>query len=550
MDLKAFPRIGALLAGASAVLIGLSQASAQLKPVGNPSAPQKGTFALNLQLEPETLNPVTASDGYAQELHAYLLDSLMDRNLDTYEWIPMLAEKSETSKDGKQFTFTLRKGATFTDGKPVTAEDVKFSFDVIFDNKYNAAHKRPYYENIEKAEVLAPDTIRFTTKTKYFNNFSVVAGMAILPKHIYGNSAEGSKLNKSVIGSGPYKIEKYDKGQSIVLVKNKDWWGNNVPYLKGMYNFERIRMRFLRDSNISIEALKKGDIDYATLTPEEFQKKTSGPEWGKTVKKVQTENIGPKNFGYIGWNMRRDLFKDKNVRKALAMLMNRDEMNQKFRYGMSLPATGPWYQQSEYADPSVKAISYDPKKAIDLLKGAGWVDSDKDGILDKTINGKKTNFSFNLIYGNKDTEKYWVLYQGDLKKVGVDMRLQMLDWNGIMKAVDEFNFDSIAMSWGGGSVDNDPKQIWHSSSAVKGGSNFVGYANPEVDKLIEQARGELDKQKRIPILRKVYKMIADDSPYAFLFNDKYITYAHSTKVAMPKPTFKYDTGTSFWWSAQ
>lgn len=551
MDLKATVQVfRSSLVGAAALVIGLSQGMAQAKPAGNSSAPQKGTFAINLQLEPETLNPITSSDAYGQEVHAYLMDSLMARNPDTYEFEPMLAEKVETSKDSKTFTFTLRKGAKFSDGKPVTAEDVKFSFDVIFDSTYNAAHLRPYFENIEKCEIVSPDVVRFTTKTKYFNNFAVVAGLTILPKHVYGNAAEGKKLNKTVIGSGPYKIERYEKGQYLLLTKNKDWWGTSVPALKGMYNFEKIRMRFLKDSNISIEALKKGDIDYAALSPEEYTKKTEGSEWGKTVKKVKTENVAPKSYGYVGWNLRREIFQDKNVRKALQMLMNRDEMNQKFRFGMSLPATGPWYQQSEYADPSVKAIGYDPKKALELLKNAGWTDTDKDGVLDKVIGGKKTNFSFALIYGNKDTEKYWVLYQGDMKKVGIDMRLQMIEWNAMMKAVDESNFDAIAMGWGAGSVDNDPKQIWHSSSAVKGGSNFVGYKSPEVDKMIDEARAEMDKKKRIPLLRKVYAKIADDAPYAFLFNDKFVLYAHSTKVAMPKPTFKYDIGTNYWWSGQ
>ncbi|RYZ76943.1 MAG: peptide ABC transporter substrate-binding protein [Proteobacteria bacterium] len=473
----------------------------------------------------------------------------MGVDLDTYEDYPMLAEKSEISKDGKQFTFTLRKGAKWSDGKPVTAEDVKFSFDVIFDPKYSTAHKRPYYEQIEKAEIISPDTVRFTVKSKYFLNFRIVASMAIVPKHIYGNAAEGSKLNKTLIGSGPYKIEKYDKGQSMVLVRNKEWWGNNVASQKGSYNFERIRFRFLKDSNISIEALKKGDIDFAELTPEEYTKKTSGSEWGKAVAKVKTENVSPKDYGWIGWNMRREMFKDKNVRIALAHLVNRDEMNQKFRFGMSVPATGPWYVQSEYADPSVKPIAYDPKKAIEMLKAAGWVDSDKDGVLDKTVGGKKVNFSFSIMYGNKDTEKYWVMYQGDLKKVGIDMRLQFMEWNAMLKAMDEFNFDAITLRWTG-SVDPDPKQIWHSASAVKGGSNVVGYSNPEVDKLIDEARMELDKKKRIPLLRTVYKRIAEDAPYAFLFVDKYVTYAHSTKVAMPKPTYKYDVGTTYWWSAQ
>jgi peptide/nickel transport system substrate-binding protein/microcin C transport system substrate-binding protein len=533
-----------------AALLILCGSTSFAAPFGNPSAPQQGTFSVNLGNEPTTLNPITGTDAYNQEVQAYILDSLMDRNPDTYEWTPALAEKVEKSADGKSYTFTIRKNVKFHDGKPVTAEDIKFSFDVIFDPKYNAAHLRPYYENIEKAEILDPLTVRFTTKNKYFGNFDVVAGLSVLPKHFYGDADAGKKKNKTILGSGPYKLEKYDQSQSILLVKNKDWWGASVPEMKGRYNFEHIRMRFDKDENIAIEKLKKGELDYDGLTPEAYMKKTDGPEWGpgKVVIKEKVENKQPKNYGYIGWNLRKDLFKDRDVRLALFHLLNRDEMNKKFRFGMSIPATGPWYQQSEYANPNVKPIGYDPKKATDLLKKAGWTDSDKDGVLDKMVNGKKTNFQFTLIYGNPDNEKYWVLYQNDLKKVGIKMELQRLEWNAMLKNIDEASFDAAALAWGGGSVDVDPKQIWHSSSIGKGGSNFVGYSNPEVDKLIDEARGELDKAKRIPIDRKIYEKIAADVPYAFLFNDRFSLYAHGAKIKMKQPTYKYRVGTDYWWT--
>lgn len=529
------------------VFVFLAGGLASAASVGNPSAPQGGEFKINISLEPETLNPITSTDGYAREVQGFIMDSLMERNSETYEWSPALAEKFEISKDGKQFTFVLRKGAKWSDGKPVTVEDVKFSFDVIFDPTYNVAQLRPYYENIEKLEIVDASTVRFTTKTKYFDNFTVAAGLTVFPKHIYGNAAEGRKMNKTIIGSGPYKMEKYDKGQSIVLVRNKDWWGNGVEAMKGRWNFEKIRMRFLKDSNIAIEAVKKGDIDFHDLTAEEFTKKTSGPEWGKSVMKVQTQNIAPKLYGYIGWNFKRPMFANKDVRLALYKLINREEMNQKFRYGLATYATGPWSPQSEYADSSVKPVLYDPKGAVELLKKAGYSDSDKDGLLDHVVNGRKENLSFTLYYGSKDNEKYYVLYQSDLRKVGIEMKLQLLEWNAILKNVDEKNFDAIAMSWGGGSVDLDPKQIWYSTSANKGGSNFISYANPEVDKMIDEARMELDKQKRIPLLRAVYRKIADDVPYAFMFTDKFVMYAHSTKIAMLKPTYKYEIGTGYWW---
>lgn len=528
-------------------------AGAQGKVHGNPKAPTGGTFNENLRIEPTTLNPITGTDAYNQRVQSFTMDSLLERDPETYDWTPSLAEKYEVSPDGKTITFTLRDGAKWHDGKPVTVEDVKFSLDAIRDPKYGAAHLIPYFESIEKAEVVDPKTVRFTTKTKYFGNLAVLAGMAILPKHVYGNAEEGKKKNKTIVGSGPYKLEKYDQGQSLVLVRNSDWWGFKLADRAGKYNHERIRMRFLKEQNVAIEAVKKGQIDLHDLNPEAYTKSTDGPEWGKSVLKVKTENNAPKSYNYIGWNMRKDLFKDRDVRLALYMLANRDEMNKKFRYGMSIPATGPWYQQSDYADPSVKPVPFDPKKAVELLKKAGWVDSDKTGVLDKTVNGNKQEFRFTLIYANKDFEKYWVMYQSDLKKVGVDMQLQQLEWNALLKKTDEADanpqagYDAVALGWGGGSVDLDPKQIWHSSSIGKGGSNFVGYSNKEVDKMIDEAREEMDKKKRIPLLRKIYKKVAEDVPYVFLFNDRYDLYAHTARVKMVKPTYKFNIGTDYWW---
>jgi microcin C transport system substrate-binding protein len=515
--------------------------------LGNPQAPQGGTFYFNLAIEPKTLNPITSTDAYASRVQGYVMDTLMERAEDTYAWQPALAEKVQTSEDGKTFTFTIRKGAKFHDGKEITAEDVKFSFDVIFIDDFQAFHVRPYYENIEGATIIDPYTVRFTTKNKYFGNFNVLAGLTIIPKHIYGNVKKAKKMNKKIAGSGPYVLERYDKGRKIVLKRNPNWWGNDLPQFRGKYNFKNIVMKFAKDENVALTMLKKGELDFEGLTPEAYTRKTQGEEWGTTVLKVKAENKSPKGYGFVGWNLRKPLFQSRQVRLALAHLMNRDLMNEKFRFGMSLLATGPWYRQSEYADPTVPPIPFDPARALELLRGEGWSDSDRDGILDKQLDGQKVDFAFTLLNANKDSEKYWVLYQEDLAKAGIRMDIKLLEWNTFITKLDEAQFDAVTLGWSGGSVDLDPKQIWHSASAVKGGSNFIGYKNPEVDQLIDQARGELDKQKRITLLRQVYRKIAADAPYAFLFNDKFTLYAHTARMQKVKSIYNYAVGLDFWW---
>ena len=369
---------------------------------------------------------------------------------------------------------------------------------------------------------------------------------AIVPKHIYGDP--NKKMNKSLVGSGPYVVESYNKGKNMILAKNKNWFGLSVPHLKGKYNFDKIMIRFVSEDNLALEMLKKGQLDYKALTPESFVKKTDGAPFGTKLLKKKVENSDPtRGYSFVAWNFKNPLFQNRDVRVALAQLMNREEMNKKFRYGFSVLATGPWVSNNPHADASIKAFGFDMNKAKELLKKAGWEDSDKNGILDKTVDGKKTEFRFSLLFPSRDVEKYFTMYKEDLKKAGIEMDLKLVEWNTFVKSLDDQKFDAISLGWGGGSVESDPTQIWHSGSAKPGGSNFISYANADVDKLIDSGRTEMDAAKRSAIWKKIYKMIADDAPYAFMFHEKYALYAHDKKIGMVKDTYKYAVGRFYWW---
>ena len=513
----------------------------------NTEAPVGGTFSRNLTGEPASLHPVAYSDLYAQSVLSYVVDTLAERNPTTNDFEPRLAEKWETSKDQRIYTFYLRKDALFSDGKPVTAEDVKFSYDAIFEPAYKATDKQPYFEGIAKVEVVDPHTIRFHLKDTYFQNFIAMATMLIIPKHVYGDVEKSRRLTRTVVASGPYTIDRFDRGSRIVLKRNDQWYGFKLPQFKGAFNFATINLRFIKDQSVSFEMMQKGELDFEEMTAETFATKTEGGPWGKAVFKNKVENKMPKRSMFIGWNFRREMFQNRSVRLALAHLLNREEINQKFRYGMSEPIAGPVYNESEYAAKDVKPIAYDRKAAGNLLLRAGGKDSNKDGVLDKIISGKRTDFRFTLIYSNKDFEKYWALYKEDLKKAGIEMELKYLEWGAFLKVLDEGNFDAVTLAWAG-TFDWDPKQIWHSSSAVPGGSNFIAYKNQNVDKLIDQARMEPNKAKRIAKMHQIYRQIAADAPYAWLFNDKYFLYAHSNRVEKPADTFNYEVGFDYWWS--
>lgn len=512
---------------------------------------ENNTFYIHYLSEPTTLNPINSSDAYATKVQLFVIDHLLTLDPDTNEYMPGLAESWTVSPDGKVYTFKLRSGVKFTDGTPLTAKDVKFSFDAVLDPKYEAAHKLAYYENINSPKIIDDLTIEFTVKEKYFGNLSTLAkGIKIVPEAVYSKQSAENKLSKTLIGTGPYKILQYNKSKNIILTKNKDWWGfkTDQSNLKGIHRFDKINIRFVKEQAIYLELLKKGKLMYSELKGEEFVKKidTNKPEW-KHLIKHEVENDAYKAYSFVAWNLKNPLFMSKDVRVALAMLFNRQLIREKFQYGMSYLAAGPLYGQSMYADKSVNPIPFDVEKAKEILTKAGWLDSDKDGILDKKINGKKVDFRFTLLNPMRDNEKYYTIYKEDLKKAGIELDLKNADWNSFIKALNERKFDAVTLAWNAteDDIDVDFKQIWHSQSANANGSNFISYSNPEVDRLIDESRAELDRAKRIPILQKVYKLIAEDAPYAFMFSPK-VLYVIDKKVDQKKPTYKYTVGTPYW----
>ncbi|MCZ0932171.1 MAG: ABC transporter substrate-binding protein [Oligoflexia bacterium] len=502
------------------------------------------TYFNNLGGEPENLHPIKSTDLYSSIIQYYILESLLQRDDDTYEWKPNLAKSWSISPDGKTFTFELFDSLKWSDGKDLTVQDIKFSFTAYRNPEYGGIKYLPYFEKMESMEILNDKTVRFKVKEPYFGNFEVIAGMDIIPEHIYKDPK--LKMSKNLIGSGPYRLDHYIKGKILVLKKNLLWAGKNNPANKGKWNFPTMVFRFVQTEADTLLRMEKGHLDFSHLSSESFLEKTKSAPWGIKIKKVKYSNRKPSGYGFIGLNLKKTLFKDKRVRKALAHLLNRQLMNEKFRYNQSELARGPWYFWSDYADPTVPPIEFDPKKASQLLKSAGWADKDKNGILEKTIQGAKTEFNFTLIVANPESEKYLTLYQEDLKQAGIKLNLKFLDWTSFLRLLDDKNFDSVMLGWSGGDIDLDPKQIWHSSSSRHKGSNFISYSNSKVDALIDKGRSQLNRQERIKTFQQVYRLIAEDAPYIFMFNNRKRFYGLNKRITAPKPALNYDIGMSYW----
>lgn len=539
-------------------------------PLGKPEMPVKGTFYRNLSAEPENFSPMSSSEYASRQVYEYAIEGLLTMNPETLEWEPELAENYEVSKDGLTFTFNLNKKAKFSDGQPVTAEDVKFSIESVRDPAFQASHRMPYYEDVENVTAVDPATVKIKMKKKYFKNLEVLASggfTPILPKHQYGDPKK-KWPGAPIVGSGPYKVETYNRGKNIVLVRDQNWWAMNENHnTKARAKFERINFRFIKEENLEIEMVKKGDIDLMwPIQIENFEKKAVGEPFGATIKKIQAENKIPKRYGFIGWNQvdpnsctttdgkrtckAHPIFGSKETRLALSHLFNRKMLMEKFMYDKAVEGRAPVYYKSPFLPPDVKPIEFAPDKAKQFLAKAGWADKDKNGVLERTVDGKTVEFRFDLLLPNREVEKYFTMFKEDLKKAGVEMNIKLIEWNAFAKLLDEQKFDAVTLAWAGGSPEDDLKQIWHSDSAREGGSNFISYKNPEVDKLIDKARQEMNKEKRAKLWQQAVRAIVADAPYTFLFNLKYDLFLVNGRIGFDKPTYTYDFSHQYWYLTQ
>ena len=507
---------------------------------------KKESVFYNLRSEPATLHPIRSVDYSSAVILKYVLESLLRKNSDTWEWEPSLAKKWTISPDRKTMTFEIFDNLQWSDGKPLTTQDIKFSFSAYINPAYGGISSLHFFEKIKSATILSETKIKFEVKEPYFGNFETLADMKIIPEHIYKDPK--LKLSKTMIGSGPYIISRYIRGKILVLKKNPYWKGVENKTDGKRFLFPSIAFRFVSDPTDVLLRMEKEQLDFTTLSSEDYVKKTNSAPWGSKIKKVEFSNKEPAGYSFIGFNLQRELFKDVRVRKALAHLFNREFINEKFMYNKQELARGPWYFWSEYADPSVPPILFDFKEAQRLLREAGWTDKDQNAVLEKNIKGVKKEFEFTLMLpsGISSAEKYFTFYQQDLKKAGIKLNLKFLDWTSFLKLKEDKNFDAVVSSWRGGGIDLDPKQIWHSSSSQKGGSNFISYSNPEVDALIDLGRSKLDKKERIQYFQKVYRLIAEDVPYIFLFNARQKFYGVNQRIETYRPSWNYELGLFYW----
>ena len=496
--------------------------------------------------DPEQLNPLTSNDAAASSLLQYIFQSLLTRDPKTLELQPLIAAARPTiSQDKLTYTFSLRRDVHFQDGRQLTGADVLFSIKAIKHPLVNAPFLRVYFNSVVDARLLDDFTLEFKINEPYFLNESVLGGIDILPRHYYDPEnllkdvtvpelsgpidrlppkakAFADQFNKNYarnpMGSGPYKFTSWKTGREIELERDENYWGYGKEGVDQPY-IDRHRYRIINNMDAALVTLKSGSLDEMSLTPIQHVRGTGSDRFKRDFQKY--EYFAP-NYSYIGWNNNHRIFRDKATRKAMTLFTNREQMIKAILFGLGEVVEGPIYFFRPEYDKSLPRYPFDPKKGLELLRQAGWSDTDGDGILDKVIDGEKIPFRFELKInsGNTTRKSVALVLQDELRKHGIDVSVREIDWTIFLSDVKARKFDAVILGWSMSVSEPDAYQVWHSSQAANQGSNHIGYKNARVDKILEQYRREFDANKRIELYREFQRILSDEQPYTFLFVNK------------------------------
>ncbi|MFQ5847758.1 MAG: ABC transporter substrate-binding protein [Candidatus Methylomirabilales bacterium] len=411
--------------------------------------------------------------------------------------------------------FRLRKGVLFHDGHEFDSGDVKFTYETIMAPE-NLSPRVPDFEPVKSVESLGRYTVKITYKRLFEPGFASW-GMGMLPEHLLNRgrlraeamragrdpqsfSVRDSGFNRAPIGTGPFRFGEWKTDQFIRLTRFTDYW-------EGAPNLHEYFFRIIPDLLTAELTFYGGTSDAYGAQPHQVERLKHDPRF----QAFSRLGLG---YTYIGYNMRRPVFRDARVRKALGMAINVQEIIDYVLYGQAERTTGPYPKQTDFYDPTVTPLPYDPEGALRLLAEAGWT-RNAAGWLKK--NGKPLAFTLITNSGNEIRRAVMVVAQNAWRRLGIKVETLTLEWAVFINArVDKGDFDALVLGWAMG-LDADLYQIFHSSQTGHFQLNFVGYSNPEADRLMIRIRREYNHTRQVAMARHLHEIIAQDQPYTFLF---------------------------------
>lgn len=424
-----------------------------------------------------------------------------DKNL---KLVGDLAESWEVREGGLSIVFRLREGVRWHDGRPFTADDVEFTFRKLTD----PAVPTPYSGDFQKVSALTVIDPR-TVEVRYKEPFSPGLAswtMGIVPRHILEKeNLLSTSFVRHPVGTGPYVLVKWLTGDRVEFAANAD-------YFEGRPFIDRTVYRIVPDQSTTFLELQTENLDASSLTPLQYARQTDTPFFRERYRKFRYPSFG---YTYIGYNLANPMFTDARVRRALGLAIDKKELIDVTLMGYGRVSTGPFLPGTWAYDERVRPTQFDPDTARRLLAEAGWADRDGDGTLEK--NGKPFSFTILTNQGNDQRRMACEIVQRRLAEVGVRMKIQVVEWQTFLREfVDKRRFEAVCLAWQLGQ-DPDVYDIFHSSKTKPGEFNFVSYSNPEVDRLLDQARRVFEIERRAEAYHRIHEILAEEEPYTFLY---------------------------------
>ena len=490
----------------------------EFDPLASPLAQPGGTYTTWGSEYPKSLNYFLSLSSTSKQILDFLFEPLV--TLHTLENKPtgILAESWEETVPGMTFRFKIRPEAKWSDGKNITARDFQFYYDVIMNPKHLTSVFRVGLSRFSRPLIIDSLTLEIQAKEPHWSNFYEAGGLVAFPEHIWKDLDFNTINEEFPVVSGPYQISKLKAPRMLVLSRRNDWWGRKLAYNAGKYNFSQIKYEFMEDRNKALEAFFKGEFDlYPVYTASIWAKKTQTDVVQKGwVARQEIYNREPKGFQGLALNMRRPQFSDLKVRQALALLLNREIMNEKLMHNQYFLLNSYFpdlYPQLQ--NPQIKLTPFNPDSARKLLAEAGYK-AGADGILKRQ--GKR--LSITLLSASSD-QRHMNIYMEDLKKVGIHITLEELSLASLQRRLDNFDYDMYWMAWGASRL-RDPEAAWHSKySQQTGSNNLTGLQDPMVDSLITLMKNEANLVQRDNLLRQLDTRLASLQPYVLLWQSGY-----------------------------
>ncbi|HYV86626.1 MAG TPA: ABC transporter substrate-binding protein [Patescibacteria group bacterium] len=460
-------------------------------------------FVFPLPIEPATLNFVSGTDQSSVLVQRLVGDLLVDHDPDLHV-VPRLAASWDVSADGKVLTFHLRPGVRFHDGVPCTSDDVVFTYERIMDPASKAVGRVDPFLPIEKVEAPDPATVRVTYREPYA---PALRGweIPILPAHLYrGADFAAAKENRAPVGTGPFRFVSWEAGQRIVLDANPDYWGGR-PRIDG------IDLRFIPSSDTALQALLTGEVDYARLQPPEWEARRTDADFQKRYREVR---FVPLFYYYIAWrgDGSNPFFGDPRVRRAMTLALDREGYVRSVYHGLGRLAGSPF--QGLLAGSPEPPAGPDPASAARLLDEAGWRADPKTG--KRARGGVPLRFTLLVYSGGEDHVQFSQVAQQNLKALGIEMRIERLDWQTLWARLKSGRFEAALSGFMPGADPDSLYGMLHSSQ-IEGGQNYAAWKDPDVDAWLDAARRTLDETQRTALYRRIEARVLERQPYSYLF---------------------------------